>query len=251
MIIDADSDDSDNDPGNGEDVAGTAYKEALTSADGFTRGTNGRIKFNKDTKKRRREAAANDEDVDMDVDGEPAKSRAGQKRADTKLGREFKAKVSTSNNCFCLRMLICPIRKLGVTSRKEDLIHMHTCHWVKQQRRVADGIGLEWQESDEYTGGAFSFDLLIHAGCSRTSLSTRCGYLRTTSLSYCRSPKTCEIDSSIANRQLTYPCLKHYLSSPIRQLNHKLSDLEEFQISRVASCLAASIPWYGCPTTSF
>ncbi|KAG8213877.1 hypothetical protein J3R82DRAFT_10621 [Butyriboletus roseoflavus] len=35
-----------------KDVVGNAYKESVTSADGFVRGPNGRIKFNKDTKKR-------------------------------------------------------------------------------------------------------------------------------------------------------------------------------------------------------
>ena len=55
------------------DVAGTAYQEALTSVDGFTRGPGGRIKFNKDTKKRRRENAAEDDDVEM-AETEPAKT---------------------------------------------------------------------------------------------------------------------------------------------------------------------------------
>jgi len=73
------------------DVAGTAYQEALTSVDGFTRGPSGRIKFNKDTKKRRRENAAEDDDVEM-AETEPAKM-ARKKRSEVKLGHEFKAKV--------------------------------------------------------------------------------------------------------------------------------------------------------------
>lgn len=73
------------------DVAGTAYRETLTSVDGFTRGPSGRMKFNKDTKKRRRENAVEDEDVEM-VETEPART-AGKKRSEVKLGHEFKAKA--------------------------------------------------------------------------------------------------------------------------------------------------------------
>lgn len=75
-----------------EDVEGTAYRETITSADGFTRGPNGRVKFNKDTKKRRREAEA-DEDVEMgETQAMPAKH--AKRRSDAKFGHEFKAKVS-------------------------------------------------------------------------------------------------------------------------------------------------------------
>jgi ribosomal RNA-processing protein 12 len=73
------------------DVAGTAYQEALTSVDGFTRGPGGRIKFNKDTKKRRRENAVEDGDVEM-AETEPART-TGEKKSGVKLGHEFKAKV--------------------------------------------------------------------------------------------------------------------------------------------------------------
>jgi ribosomal RNA-processing protein 12 len=89
MIIDAS--DSDDDNVAAPDVAGTAYREALTSVDGFTRGPGGRIKFNKDTKKRRRENAVEDEDVEM-AEEEPAKP-ASKKRGEVKLGHEFRAKV--------------------------------------------------------------------------------------------------------------------------------------------------------------
>ncbi|OCH84676.1 NUC173-domain-containing protein [Obba rivulosa] len=75
----------------GEDVAGNAYKESITSADGFTRGPNGRIKFNKDTKKRRRENEAADEDVEM-ADGEAASAKKQKRKGEPKLGHEFKAK---------------------------------------------------------------------------------------------------------------------------------------------------------------
>jgi ribosomal RNA-processing protein 12 len=98
MVIDSD-DDSDNDAAqpNGppaEDVAGNAYKESLTSVDGFTRGPNGRIKFNKDTKKRRRENE-DMEDIEMADVAPPLSAKKQKKKADQpKLGHEFKAKAS-------------------------------------------------------------------------------------------------------------------------------------------------------------
>ncbi|PCH43449.1 NUC173-domain-containing protein [Wolfiporia cocos MD-104 SS10] len=66
------------------------YKESLTSVDGFTRGPNGRIKFNKDTKKRRRENEE-DEDVEM-ADGNQSAPGKSKRKPDVKLGHEFKAK---------------------------------------------------------------------------------------------------------------------------------------------------------------
>ena len=70
MVID---DKANEDEAMEEDVAGAAYKESLTSVDGFTRGPNGRVKFNKDTKKRRRENE--DEDVEMGEAQEPGVRR--------------------------------------------------------------------------------------------------------------------------------------------------------------------------------
>ncbi|KAH8828256.1 NUC173-domain-containing protein [Flagelloscypha sp. PMI_526] len=68
-----------------------AYKESLVSVDGFTRGPNGRVKFNKDTKKRRREATEEDL-VDMDA-SELSPKRAKKKEGKSQgLGSEFKAK---------------------------------------------------------------------------------------------------------------------------------------------------------------
>ncbi|KAG9316604.1 armadillo-type protein [Chiua virens] len=59
-------------------VEGSAYRESVTSVDGFTRGPNGRVKFNKDTRKRRRENV--DEDVEM-ADAEiSAESKKSNKR---------------------------------------------------------------------------------------------------------------------------------------------------------------------------
>ena len=87
MVID--DEDADEESGAAAD---DPYKESLTSADGFTRGPNGRVKFNKDTKKRRRENVDNDEDVEMgDVDAVNAKKN--KRRTEVKLGHEFRAKV--------------------------------------------------------------------------------------------------------------------------------------------------------------
>lgn len=101
MIIDGDMDSGveERAPQNAAtDVAGTAYRESITSVDGFTRGPNGQIKFNKDTKKRRRDEDAN-QDVEMaDVDelASGNRSKKPKKKADPKFGHEFKAKVCTS-----------------------------------------------------------------------------------------------------------------------------------------------------------
>ena len=89
MVIDKDEDE---DMDMREDVAGEAYRQSLTSVDGFTRGPNGRVKFNKDTKKRRREADEV-EDVEMG-DAELFGRKPEKRRSEPKLGREFKAKVS-------------------------------------------------------------------------------------------------------------------------------------------------------------
>ncbi|KAF8650444.1 hypothetical protein AX16_005247 [Volvariella volvacea WC 439] len=73
-----------------EDVEGNAYKEALTSVDGFTRGPNGRIKFNKDTKKRRRELEE-EEDVEME-DLTATLPSPKHRKTQPKPGHEFRAK---------------------------------------------------------------------------------------------------------------------------------------------------------------
>jgi len=88
MVI-GESSDEDDAPDQGvNDVSGTAYRESITSVDGFTRGPNGRVKFNKDTKKRRRD----NDDVDMmDVDEDKTQNKQ-KRRTSAKLGQEFKAK---------------------------------------------------------------------------------------------------------------------------------------------------------------
>jgi hypothetical protein len=110
------------------DVAGTAYREALTSVDGFTRGSGGRVKFNKDTKKRRRENAVEDEDVEM-AEMEPART-AGKKKSEVKLGHEFKAKVWIELPSFPEKKMIIMVshshRRPAGISRRVGLTHSHT-----------------------------------------------------------------------------------------------------------------------------
>ena len=65
----------------------------MTSVDGFTRGPNGRVKFNKDTKKRRRENEDEDGDVEMADGAAASATKKNKKRTEPKLGHEFKAKV--------------------------------------------------------------------------------------------------------------------------------------------------------------
>jgi ribosomal RNA-processing protein 12 len=97
MVIDEDSDSDDAAAARNAatDVAGAAYRETMTSVDGFTRGPNGRVKFNKDTKKRRREEDAL-QDVEM-ADAEEvsagSKAKKPKKKDEPKFGHEFKAKV--------------------------------------------------------------------------------------------------------------------------------------------------------------
>ncbi|EJT97410.1 NUC173-domain-containing protein [Dacryopinax primogenitus] len=75
-----------------EDVEGNAYRETLTSADGFTRGRRGEVKFNKNTKKRRAEEDM-DGDVEMaDADQPPKKKTFEDRKQPTKLGQEFRSK---------------------------------------------------------------------------------------------------------------------------------------------------------------
>ncbi|KAJ6587164.1 armadillo-type protein [Mycena vulgaris] len=93
MIIDEEGEDA-GQPDAAVDVAGTAYRENITSVDGFTRGANGRVKFNKDTKKRRRDNEDLDGDVEMG-DGEAGAGKfkkAKRRTTEPKFGHEFKAK---------------------------------------------------------------------------------------------------------------------------------------------------------------
>ena len=80
-----------------EDVVGTAYHDSIRSVDGFSRGPNGRVKFNKDTKKRRREELEGEiEDVEMG-DTTVNTGRKSKKHSPEKVGKEFRSKVRAYN----------------------------------------------------------------------------------------------------------------------------------------------------------
>lgn len=68
--------------------------------DGFARGPNGRIKFNKDTKKRRRENEDDDGDIEMADVETPANPKKNKRRSEVKLGHEFKAKVCSLKTAY-------------------------------------------------------------------------------------------------------------------------------------------------------
>ena len=98
-----------------EDVVGTAYRDSIRSIDGFSRGPNGRVKFNKDTKKRRREELEGEtEDVEM---GDVAANtgRKSKKRSPEKLGKEFRSKVRASDRA---RGLIAGVADRSTESRR-------------------------------------------------------------------------------------------------------------------------------------
>lgn len=92
MVIDEENDEGTD----GDAVAGDAYRESFVSADGITRGPNGRVKFNKDTKKRRRMEEDLEGDVDM-VDAETTSNKKTKRKDEPRLGHEFKAKASSSS----------------------------------------------------------------------------------------------------------------------------------------------------------
>lgn len=167
MVIDEDEGEEDG------EAADDVYKESLTSTDGFTRGPNGRVKFNKDTKKRRRENADNDEDVEM---GE-ADARGGKKskrRTDVKLGHEFKAKVRPCNTCLisnlpmsrteswgrrqegwcgtiCLHAVVAGSQKAGTQRRRREamsnvLVSIRVFHAFRLNVATPDLIATRWVE---------------------------------------------------------------------------------------------------------
>ena len=81
-----------------EDVVGTAYRDSIRSVDGFSRGPNGRVKFNKDTKKRRREELEGEtEDIEMG-DVTVNTGRKSKKHSPEKVGKEFRSKVRAYNH---------------------------------------------------------------------------------------------------------------------------------------------------------
>lgn len=120
MVIDEDDNGQDVSPSIGDELAGAAYKEQMTTVDGFTRGPNGKVKFNKNTKKRRAEEAR-DEDVEMaDGSAPPAssgpESKKKKRQEPVQLGAEFKAKVRffvTISMMVLLTLLLCHQKKAG------------------------------------------------------------------------------------------------------------------------------------------
>lgn len=135
------------------DVAGTAYRESMTSVDGFTRGSNGRIKFNKDTKKRRRE----DEDVEGDIemaDAEAgAKAKKAKRKQEVRLGHEFKAKVRLFMWLPFITRIVTDdsIRKRGVMLKREEWTPTPIFRYPKQPREMAeqDKKGLALPKKDD------------------------------------------------------------------------------------------------------
>ena len=81
-----------------EDVVGTAYRDSIRSVDGFSRGPSGRVKFNKDTKKRRREELeGGTEDIEMG-DVTVNTGRKSKKHSPEKVGKDFRSKVRAYNH---------------------------------------------------------------------------------------------------------------------------------------------------------
>jgi hypothetical protein len=159
MLIDSDSDSNVRDVERaGTDIAGSAYRESITSVDGFTRGPNGRVKFNKDTKKRRRENNET-EDLEMgDAEGGSAKSKKNKRKSEVKLGHEFKAKVTYFCNSWWdgeLNMLY--YRTPEVMLKRVAWILMHTCHCLRLRRKegaAATALRLASRASDDCTKSA-------------------------------------------------------------------------------------------------
>ncbi|CAE6439667.1 unnamed protein product [Rhizoctonia solani] len=95
MVVEESSDEEEQ--AGGDNIAGAAYREMLTSTDGQTRDSSGKVRFAKDTKKRR---AMEREDADADVemvDGTETglakeSPKKKNKRNVIKVGAEFKAK---------------------------------------------------------------------------------------------------------------------------------------------------------------
>ena len=104
MIIDEDNSDEEvsQSAHKPEYMDANSYKESLTSVHGFTRGLNGRIKFHKDTKKRRREEMSEDdvEMADTTLEEVVSKSKNEKKRNEIRVGQEFKAKVCSTPTPF-------------------------------------------------------------------------------------------------------------------------------------------------------
>lgn len=119
------------------DVGGAAYKESITSVDGFTRGPNGRIKFNKDTKKRRREMDLIEDEVMADGDSAVVKPNKNDRKTDVKLGHVFKAKVrSCCTFSLILHFTSFFDRGQGEILKRKVWILTHICRCRKPPRKA-------------------------------------------------------------------------------------------------------------------
>lgn len=117
MVIDESDSEGGEENEEEKSFVGNAYQESLASVDGFTRARNGRIKFNKDTKKRRRNEEL-EEDVEME-DGTTPKSKKNKRKADApKLGHTFKAKVCCKYHLVGL-FIFCDRKQLGMSRKVE------------------------------------------------------------------------------------------------------------------------------------
>jgi len=101
MIIDDDNSDScaPQSKSKPEYIDANLYKESLTSIDGFSRGLNGKIKFHKDTKKRRHEEMS-EGDVEMAETTVEEGANKSKRRHEVRVGQEFKAKVRCAKLLF-------------------------------------------------------------------------------------------------------------------------------------------------------
>jgi len=109
-----------------EDVVGTAYRDSIRSIDGFSRGPNGRVKFNKDTKKRRREELEGEtEDIEMG-DVTASTGRKSKKHSPEKIGKEFRSKVRAHNCAYTV--------VAGLTDRSTESRRRHQERWNRSIR---------------------------------------------------------------------------------------------------------------------
>lgn len=136
MIID-DADGSENEDVAMTDMGGAAYRESATSVDGFTRGPNGRIKFNKDTKKRRREIQEIEDETMADGDDGTTKSNKSERKANIRLGHEFKAKVGLFRTLPPIFLSYISTESRGrCQKRRRGSLCVHAAVTSRQERRT-------------------------------------------------------------------------------------------------------------------
>jgi hypothetical protein len=85
-----------------------------------------------------------DEDVEM-VDADGAKGKKTKRKAESKLGHEFKAKVNAywcEQTCekFELIVLLFSDRELAGIPKREALTHTPTCHCLKLRKNLVGAV---------------------------------------------------------------------------------------------------------------